>query len=404
MYIPVTGKVITPDMKEALVDFVESGKEITYGEYNELFEKEFAKYVGKKHAFFVNSGSSANLLAFATYMQLGRAKPGDEIITVAASFPTTVTPILQYGCVPVFLDIDTTLNIDATKLEEAYTEKTKGVFIAHTLGNPFNIDMVQEFCNKHGLFLIMDACDALDSRWNEVNVAHYGDIVTFSFYPAHHITTGVGGMVATDDDELARIIFSLRNWGRDCMCPPNHDNMCGHRFDKQYGSLPFGYDHKFVFSTVGYNLQNTNFNALLGVKQLEHLPEFTATRKRNYEYLFRHVKNMKAFKYGYISVPFTYTESDPSWFGFPIILEKVFDRKMVVDMLNEKGVQTRYLFAGNIIRQPMFANQNYRIVNDDLRYTDYIMNNMFWIGCWHGLTQEMLDYEILCLREIFVDS
>ncbi len=402
MNVPVSGKVISAEDEAEMMSCIKN-EDITYGKYNDLFEMDFAKYIGVKHAFFVNSGSSANLLAFAAFASPNmyskwRVKRGDEIITVALAFPTTVAPIIQYGCVPVFVDVDDTYNIDPKKLESAYSKKTKGVFIAHTLGNPFYVDGVKEFCKKHDLFLIEDCCDSLGSEWNNQKCGSFGDVSTFSFYPAHHITTGEGGMVAASDDRIANIIRSLRGWGKSCRCSPGHDNVCGKRFIGRFGNLPEGYDHKYVFSEIGYNLQGTNILAALGWMQLKHLPEFTEIRHRNYDKLL-HCKS-------YIDDKFTtilrYIQSNPSWFGFGIKLDpNKYDRKEAIRKLNAKGVQTRFLFAGNITKQPMFIDNKvkYRVVGD-LTNTNDVMQNMFWVGCYHGLSTEQIDYEIQCLQEV----
>lgn len=395
--VACSGKVVRPEDIEAMVTCLRT-EEIPHGTYMERFEKKLAEYVGVTDAFMVNSGSSANLLAMSalTSPRLPNPlKPGDEVITVAASFPTTVAPIVQIGCVPVFVDITIPeYNIDVTQLEKAVSDKTRAVFIAHTLGNPFNIDAVLRFCDKYGLYLIEDNCDAFSSKYNGVRTGIFGDISTASFYPAHHMTTGEGGAVFTDDALLGKIILSMRNWGRDCVCPPNKDNVCGMRFNQQHGNLPFGYDHKFVFSEFGYNLKSTNPQAALGLKQLERLDEFAAIRKRNFKFLMEGLDGLG------LILPKSLPESDPSWFGFPILLPEGTLRKPIVDNINDHGVQTRFLFAGNITKQPMFTNSDkmYKVIGG-LPNTDAVMNRMFWIGLWHGLTEEDIAYEIAVVKE-----
>jgi len=404
MNVPVSGKVIYPEDKQALADLVLSDADPTYGKYNQLFETEFANYIGVRHAHFVNSGSSANLLAFAAFaspnMYKGwRIKSGDEIITIAASFPTTITPILQYKCIPVFVDIDNTHNINTDLLEKALTKKTKGVFIAHTLGNPFHIPTVLDFCRRHGLFLIEDSCDALGSKFNGRFCGSFGDVSTFSFYPAHHMTTFEGGMVTTSDDTISTIVRSLSAWGKNCFCSPGKDNACGKRFTGQFGELPVGYDHKYVFEEIGYNLQATQLQALMGYRQLQHLDEFTEKRHENFNYL--HLR-LEELSFTQIQLPRKYALSDPSWFGFPILLNPdKYDRRKVTEELTLRGVQNRLLFAGNITKQPMFTKSKYpyRVVGD-LTMTDKIMNNLFWIGSYHGLSAEQMKYSADTIMEV----
>ena len=375
---------------------------LTTGRFAEQFEKDFAKFLGVKFAHLVNSGSSANLLAFAvlTAHELGerRIKRGDEVITVACAFPTTVTPILQYGAVPVFVDVTVPqYNIDITQLEAALSDKTKAVMLAHTLGNPFNIKAVKEFCDKHNLWLIEDNCDALGSRYTIDGTTKYtgtwGDIGTGSFYPPHHITMGEGGCVYTDNPQLHRLILSFRDWGRDCVCQPGHDNFCGHRYDGQFGELPKGYDHKYVYSHFGYNLKATDMQAAIGVEQLKKLPEFIERRKNNWNKL-RTLLDSASDK---LILPEAAPDSDPSWFGFLISIrpESGIKRDNVTKYLEAHNIQTRLLFSGNLTKHPCFdsirGTDAYRIVGG-LENTDFIMNNSFWIGVYPGMTDAMLEY------------
>jgi CDP-4-dehydro-6-deoxyglucose reductase, E1 len=401
--IPVTGKVYSDHDKLAMINCILSGEEITYGSWNERFEKEFAEYTGINYAYFVNSGSSANLLAFMTFTSPRmcpewRVLPGDEIITVAAGFPTTIAPIVQYGAVPVFVDIeDGTYNIDTTQLEAALSEKTKGIFIAHTLGNPFNVDAVVKFCAKHGLFLIEDNADSLGSEWDGKRTGSFGTVSTCSFYPAHHISTGQGGMVCTDNPVIGKIIASLRGWGKDCICPPNIDNLCKKRFNQKWGELPEGYDHKYVFSHFGYNLQGTNVFAALGCSQLARIQEFTAQRKFN----FNTLRDELSPEYEDF-LPQEFKEADPSWFGFPILLPEGWDRHIITEKIERAGVATRTLFAGNILKQPCFTENpdiKYRQIGD-LPVTNEVMNQLFWVGCHHGLVENDMLYIGKTLKEV----
>jgi len=388
---------------EEMTNLVDSALEfwLTAGRYTDQFEKELAEFLGVKFCSIVNSGSSANLLAFMTLTSplLGdrRIFPGDEVITVAAGFPTTVTPMLQYGAVPVFLDVTIPqYNIDVSKLEEALSDKTKAVMIAHTLGNPFDLRVVKEFCDKHELWLVEDNCDALgskyfiDGEWKYTGTI--GDIGTSSFYPPHHMTMGEGGAVYTDNPLLNRIIRSFRDWGRDCVCASGQDNMCGHRFDKQYGELPLGYDHKYVYSHFGYNLKATDMQAAVGCAQLKKLPFFTEARKHNFAYLLDKLSIVE----DKLILPTPCEHADPSWFGFMVTCKDGIDKNRVVQHLEENGVQTRMLFAGNLIKQPCFdemrkSSQGYRVIGE-LINTDKIMKDTFWIGVYPGMTEEMLDY------------
>ncbi len=390
------------DHKE-MVNLVDSSLEfwLTSGRYTDEFEDKLSEYLGVKYCALVNSGSSANLTAFMTLtsdLLKDRAiKRGDEVITVAAGFPTTVTPIIQYGAIPVFVDVTIPqYNIDVSKLEEALSEKTKAVMIAHTLGNPFDLGAVKAFCEKHNLWLVEDNCDALGSRYTINGETKFtgtvGDIGTSSFYPPHHMTMGEGGAVYTNNPLLARIIKSMRDWGRDCICKSGCDNMCGHRFDRQYGELPLGYDHKYVYSHFGYNLKATDMQAAIGCAQLEKFPGFVEKRKYN----FNRLKKNLASVADKLILPEACENSDPSWFGFLITCKEGTDRNEVVKYVEAKGVQTRMLFAGNLTKHPCFddmrkTGEGYRIVGT-LDNTDRIMNDTFWVGVYPGMTDEMIDY------------
>ncbi len=405
--IPYASRVY--DSKEA-VNLVDSALEfwLTAGRYTDKFEKELAKYLGVRFCSLVNSGSSANLLAFATLTSplLGgrQVKRGDEIITVAAGFPTTVTPMIQYGAVPVFVDVTIPqYNIDVLMLENALSDKTKAVMIAHTLGNPFDLSAVKSFCDKHGLWLIEDNCDALGSQYTINGETKFtgtiGDIGTSSFYPPHHMTMGEGGAVYTDDPLLNKIMRSIRDWGRDCMCPSGVDNLCGHRFDKQYGELPLGYDHKYVYSHFGYNLKATDLQAAVGCAQLEKFPSFVERRIHNFNRL-RAALEPIADK---VILPEACENSRPSWFGFLITCKDGVSRNDVVKYVESHGVQTRMLFAGNLTKHPCFdemrkTGEGYRIVGE-LTNTDRIMNDTFWVGVYPGMTDEMIDYMAECITE-----
>lgn len=404
--IPYASRVY--DEKE-MCNLVDSALEfwLTSGRYTDEFEKKLAEYLGIKYCSLVNSGSSANLLAFMalTSPLLGdRAiQRGDEVITVAAGFPTTVAPIIQYGAVPVFIDITIPqYNMDITMLEEALSDKTKAVMAAHTLGNPFDLKTVKEFCDRHGLWLIEDNCDALGSSY-EIDgqmklTGTIGDIGTSSFYPPHHMTMGEGGAVYTDDPLLHKIVRSFRDWGRDCVCPSGKDNLCGHRFDKQYGELPLGYDHKYVYSHFGYNLKATDLQAAIGCAQLEKFPEFVEKRKQNFRKLYDGLTDMQ----DKFILPEACEHSDPSWFGFLLACKEGVDRNQVVQHLEGNGIQTRMLFAGNLIKHPCFdqmrkEKQGYRVVGE-LKNTDIAMERAFWIGVYPGMTEEKLDYMIKILK------
>ena len=385
-------------LTDAMLDFW-----LTTGRFSDQFEKEFAEWIGVRYAHLVNSGSSANLLAFMalTAPELGerQIKRGDEVITVACGFPTTVSPIIQYGAVPVFVDVTVPqYNIDAAKLEAALSDKTKAVMIAHTLGNPFDIKAVKAFCDKHNLWLVEDNCDALGSQYTIDGETKYtgtwGDIGTSSFYPPHHMTMGEGGCVYTDNPLLHRLILSYRDWGRDCICPSGRDNFCGHRYDGTYGELPKGYDHKYVYSHFGYNLKATDMQAAVGVAQLEKFPSFAEKRRANFKYLYEKLAEGGAAEK--LILPVAEENSDPSWFGFIVTCREGVDRKKVVPYIESKNVQTRMLFAGNLIKHPCFdemraSGKGFRVVGD-LTNTDIIMDNSFWVGVYPGMTKEKLDY------------
>lgn len=375
---------------------------LTTGRFSDRFEKEFAEWLGVKYAHLVNSGSSANLIAFMalTAPELGerQIKRGDEVITVACGFPTTITPMLQYGAVPVFVDVTVPqYNIDVSRLEEARNGKTKAVMLAHTLGNPFDIEAVKAFCDKYGLWLIEDNCDALGTKYTIDGVTKYtgtwGDIGTSSFYPPHHMTMGEGGCVYTDNPLLHRLILSYRDWGRDCICPSGHDNFCGHRYDGQYGELPQGYDHKYVYSHFGYNLKVTDMQAAIGCAQLEKFPSFIEKRRHNWERLHKALEPLS----DRLVLPEPAQNSEPSWFGFLISVkpESGLKRNELIKYIEEHNVQTRLLFSGNIVKQPCFDEirdtASYRI-SGALEVTEYIMNNTFWVGVYPGMTDNMIDY------------
>lgn len=385
-----------------MVNLVDSALEfwLTSGRYTDMFETKLAEYLGVKHCALVNSGSSANLLAFMTLTSdlLGEraVRKGDEVITVAAGFPTTVAPIVQFGAVPVFVDVTIPgYNIDISKLEQAVSPRTKAVMLAHTLGNPFDIKAVREFCDKHGLWLIEDNCDALGSEYTLDGVTGFtgtfGDLGTSSFYPPHHMTMGEGGAVYTNNPLLAKIMRSMRDWGRDCVCKSGCDNMCGHRFDKQYGELPLGYDHKYVYSHFGYNLKATDMQAAVGCAQLDKLSDFTEKRRAN----FRKLAEMLEGRSDKLILPVATENSAPSWFGYIITCDGV-ERNKIVQHLESKCIQTRMLFAGNLIKHPCFdlmrkSGEGFRVAGT-LDNTDLIMNNSFWIGVYPGMTEEMLSF------------
>lgn len=391
--VPPSGKVIGADELKLMVEASLDGW-LTTGRFNEEFEQKLAKFIGVKHLITVNSGSSANLVAFNTLTspRLGERAivPGDEVIGVAAGFPTTVNPILQFGAVPVFVDIELgTYNIDASKIEAAISPKTKAIMLAHTLGNPFNLDVITAICKKHNLWLVEDCCDALGSTYNGQMVGTFGDIATLSFYPAHHITMGEGGAVFTNNQELKLIAESFRDWGRDCYCPPGKDNTCGKRFCWKLGNLPEGYDHKYTYSHLGYNLKITDMQAACGVAQLAKAGDFIRRRRENFKFLKERLSSCEEF----IILPETTPQSDPSWFGFPITLRKnaPVSRVDLLTYLDQEKVGTRLLFAGNLTRQPYMLGKTYRI-SGELTNSDVVMNDTFWVGVQPALTQEMLEY------------
>jgi CDP-6-deoxy-D-xylo-4-hexulose-3-dehydrase len=397
--VPVSGKVFDADdlvhLVDASLDFW-----LTTGRYAEKFEQEFARFIGVSHCLLANSGSSANLLAVSalTSPELGerRLNAGDEVITVAASFPTTVNPIIQNQLVPVFLDVDIpTYNIDIAHLEEAVSKKTKAIFLAHMLGNPFNLDAVMEIAKRHHLWVIEDICDAVGAEYRGRKVGTFGDLATVSFYPAHHITMGEGGAVLTNSPQLKKLVASFRDWGRDCWCEPGKDNTCGKRFEWQLGDLPRGYDHKYIYSHIGYNLKLTDMQAAIGLAQLKKLPAFIKKRAENFQHLYDGLKDLTDF----FILPEAAPKSKPSWFGFPLAVrpEAPFTRNDVIHYLEKHKIATRLLFAGNLMRQPAYREVPYRIVGD-LKNSDFVMNNVFWVGVYAGLSPTMLDYVIETLH------
>lgn len=402
-YIPASGKVLD---ESDMANLIDSSLDmwLTCGRYSEIFETEFPKQIEAKYCSLVNSGSSANLVAFTalTSYKLGdrRLKKGDEVITVAAGFPTTVSPIIQNGMIPVFIDVDLeTYDYKVEDIEKAISSKTKAIFMAHTLGNPFNLDKVMELSKKYNLWVVEDCCDALGAKYNGTYVGNIGHISTFSFYPAHHITMGEGGAVVTNDANLHKIIKSIRDWGRDCICPPGKDNICKHRFDQKHGELPEGYDHKYVYSHLGYNLKVTDMQAAIGVSQLKKLNKFIDIRNKNFSKLYDGLKGLDEF----LILPKETENSQPSWFGFPITIKgDKINRNELVDFLENNKIGTRLLFAGNIIKQPAFTENNYeyRVVGN-LKNTDIIMSNTFWIGLWPGIKENHIEYMISKFYEFF---
>ena len=400
--VPVSGKVIgnleLKNMVEASLDGW-----LTTGRFNEQFEKKLAIFLGIKCLLTVNSGSSANLIAFSTLtspkLKERAIQKGDEVISVAASFPTTVNPIIQFGAIPVFIDVKIpTYNIDENLVEEAITKKTKAIMLAHTLGNPFNVKRIREICDKYNLWLIEDSCDALGSRYNGQNVGTFGDLATLSFYPAHHITMGEGGAVFTNSKKLERIAESFRDWGRDCYCEPGKDNTCNKRFGWKLGDLPSGYDHKYTYSHMGYNMKITDMQAACGLAQLESLEKFIKKRKENFNFLYDNLKDLEDF----LILPEAEDKSDPSWFGFPLSLKESdkYNRNDLVQHLNQSKIGTRLLFSGNLTKQPFMKNVNYKI-HKSLDNTDLIMNNTFWIGLYPGLSTRHLQYTVEKLKKFF---
>lgn len=399
--IPVTGKVFGQEEISAAVqaslDFW-----LTAGPYSEQFESRFAKTVGMRHAFMVNSGSSANLLALTalTSPRLGERalKPGDEVLTVAAGFPTTVTPILQNGMTPVYVDVELETYVASDQaLEEAISPKTKAIMMAHTLGNPFNLELVEKLANKHNLWVIEDSCDALGGTYRGKNLGTFGDLSTFSFYPAHHITTGEGGAVLARKALMKPIIESFRDWGRDCWCAPGCDNTCLKRYEWQLGELPEGFDHKYTYSHIGYNLKSGDIQAAIGLAQLDRLDSFIEKRRNNWHYLLQGLSDLDEF----LIMPKATLNSDPSWFGFALTVKKESPKRRneIVQALNEMKIATRLLFGGNLLRQPAFAGTPRRVYGK-LSNTDTVMNDTFWVGVWPGLTNPMLDYVVEALHKI----
>jgi CDP-6-deoxy-D-xylo-4-hexulose-3-dehydrase len=391
--IPPSGKVLDAAELKSMVEASLDGW-LTTGRFNDAFEKKLRDFLGVKFLMTTNSGSSANLLAFSALtspkLKERAIKPGDEVIGVAAGFPTTVNPILQFGAVPVFVDVEiATHNIDVTKIEAAISPKTKAIMLAHSLGNPFNLKVILEICKKHNLWLIEDNCDALGSRYNGQLTGTFGDIGTLSFYPAHHITMGEGGAVFTNNAELKMIIESFRDWGRDCYCQPGKDNTCGKRFCWKLGDLPEGYDHKYTYAHAGYNLKITDMQAACGLAQMDKLECFIQARKDNFKYLYERLQSCQDF----LILPEATTNSDPSWFGFLMTIkpEANIRRVDLLSYLDQEKIGTRLLFAGNLTRQPYMQGRNYRL-SGDLTHTDTVMNDSFWVGVYPGLTEEMLDF------------
>ncbi|MFA5878102.1 MAG: lipopolysaccharide biosynthesis protein RfbH [Candidatus Staskawiczbacteria bacterium] len=400
--IKYAGRVF--DEKE-MVNLVDASLDfwLTMGKYAEEFEKQLAKFLGLKYCLLTNSGSSANLLAISalTSPKLGerRLKPGDEVITIACGFPTTLNPIIQNNLIPVFIDVGLgTYNIQTEKVEGAISKKTKAIFIAHTLGNPFNVDKILKIAKKYNLWLVEDNCDALGSEYKGKYTGTFGDISTCSFFPAHHITMGEGGAVFTNNWELKRIIASFRDWGRDCWCGPGHDGTCKQRFSWQMGKMPLSYDHKYIYSHIGYNLKITDMQAAIGVAQLKKLPQFIKARRRNFNLLYRFLKKYDK----YLILPKAEEDSNPCWFGFPVLIKETapFTRNDVVNYLEDNKVATRMLFGGNLLKQPAYENIKYRVLGS-LKNTDLVMNNLFWIGVYPGITKDKLNYMIKIINRFF---
>ena len=400
--VPVSGKVIGALELKNMVEASLDGW-LTTGRFNEQFEKKLANFLGVKCLLTVNSGSSANLIAFSTLtsskLKERAIQKGDEIISVAAGFPTTVNPIIQFGAIPVFVDVKIpTYNIDENLVEEAITERTKAIMLAHTLGNPFNVKKIKEICDKYNLWLIEDSCDALGSKYNNQNVGTFGDLATLSFYPAHHITMGEGGAVFTNSKKLERIAESFRDWGRDCYCEPGKDNTCNKRFSWQLGDLPFGYDHKYTYSHLGYNMKITDMQAACGLAQLDSLIDFIDKRKNNFNYLYKSLKNLEEF----MILPEPEKNSEPSWFGFPLFLKNSnkYNRNDLVRYLSLNKIGTRLLFAGNLTKQPYMKNITFK-VHRNLKNTDLILENTFWIGLYPGLSLKHLEYTVDKIKSFF---
>ena len=400
--VPVSGKVIGSLELKNMVEASLDGW-LTTGRFNEKFEKKLANFLRIKCLLTVNSGSSANLIAFSTLTSLKlkekAIQKGDEVITVAAGFPTTVNPIIQFGAIPVFIDVKIpTYNIDENLVEEAITNKTKAIMLAHTLGNPFNVKKIKEICEKYNLWLIEDSCDALGSKFDNQNIGTFGDLATLSFYPAHHITMGEGGAVFTNSKKLERIAESFRDWGRDCYCEPGKDNTCNKRFEWKLGDLPFGYDHKYTYSHLGYNMKITDMQAACGLAQLERLEQFIIKRKENFNFLHKNLKHLEEF----LILPEAEKNSDPSWFGFPLSLRKNnrFNRNDLIKYLNDNKIGTRLLFSGNLIKQPYMKDVNFK-VQRELKNTDFVMENTFWIGLYPGLSKEHLEFSSNQIKNFF---
>lgn len=399
--VPVSGRIFDATELQYLVD-ASLDFWLTTGRFADQLEREFARFFGLRHAILVNSGSSANLLALSclTSPKLGerRLRPGDEVITVAAGFPTTVNPIIQNQLVPVFVDVTIpTYNVDVTQLEGAYAERTRAVMLAHTLGNPFDLDTVMSFVRCHDLWLIEDCCDAVGAMYRGQKVGTFADLATVSFYPAHHITMGEGGCVLANSPKLKTLVESFRDWGRDCWCEPGKENTCGKRFDWQLGELPDGYDHKYIYSHIGYNLKLTDMQAAVGVAQLRKLPAFIAARRHNFQVLYEGLRDLEEF----FILPQATPGSEPSWFGFPLAVrpEAPFTRNAVIRCLEQHKIATRLLFGGNLVRQPAYRGVPYRVVGD-LRNSDFVMNHVFWIGVYPGLSPRMLNYVIEVLHRM----
>jgi len=402
-YVPVSGKVLDSDDLVALLD---SSLDLwlTAGRYSQIFEKEFAHFMEQKYCLLVNSGSSANLLAFSAltspFWGSKAIKPGDEVITVAAGFPTTVNPIIQNGCVPVFVDVSLgTYEIDISQLEKALSDKTKAIMIAHTMGNAFEAHLIKQFCERHDLWFIEDCCDAVGTKLNGKMVGTFGDIATVSFYPAHHMTMGEGGAVLTSNPKMKKVLESFRDWGRDCWCPPGKDNTCKKRFGWKLGELPEGYDHKYIYSHVGYNLKVTDMQAALGVSQLKKVSKFIEQRKYNFNFLKSKLSDLEK----YLILPQATSGADVSWFGFLITVKEnsPITKQALVEHLEQSKIGTRQLFAGNLLRQPLYQGINKRVVGE-LKNTDIIMRNTFWVGVYPGLNERHLNYIVETIRGKFV--
>jgi CDP-6-deoxy-D-xylo-4-hexulose-3-dehydrase len=400
--VPVSGKVIGALELKNMVEASLDGW-LTTGRFNQKFEEKLANFLDVKCLLTVNSGSSANLIAFSTLtspkLKERAIKKGDEVIAVAAGFPTTVNPIIQFGAIPVFIDVKIpTYNIDENLIEDAVNEKTKAIMLAHTLGNPFNLKKIKDICEKYNLWLIEDSCDALGSKFDNKNVGTFGDLATLSFYPAHHITMGEGGAIFTNSKKLERIAESFRDWGRDCYCEPGKDNTCNKRFGWKLGDLPFGYDHKYTYSHLGYNMKITDMQAACGLAQLDRLDAFIKKRKENFNFLYKNLKDLEDF----LILPEPEKNSEPSWFGFPLTLKKnsKYNRNDLVRYLNQNKIGTRLLFSGNLTKQPYMKNINFK-VQGNLTNTDIVMNDTFWIGLYPGLSNNHLNYSVLKIKNFF---